>query len=110
MIWKFVRGSPATVRKVCFAENPSEGEVVFNEGAYLVGLRPKTKAFSSICPHLGCRLAYDGERQSFHCPCHGSRFSQNGRWIEGPAGKNMTVLDLSLDEKCGDYVARLPLV
>jgi nitrite reductase/ring-hydroxylating ferredoxin subunit/mono/diheme cytochrome c family protein len=40
-------------------------------------------AYSLTCTHLGCTLEADG--QEFACPCHGSRFDQDGRVLAGPA-------------------------
>lgn len=37
------------------------------------------------CPHLGCALKYNKEEHSWDCPCHGSRFSENGELIDNPA-------------------------
>ena len=37
------------------------------------------------CPHLGCALKYNKAEHSWDCPCHGSRFSQNGELIDNPA-------------------------
>ena len=37
------------------------------------------------CPHLGCALKYNREEHSWDCPCHGSRFSQNGELLNNPA-------------------------
>ena len=37
------------------------------------------------CPHLGCALKYNREEHSWDCPCHGSRFSENGTLIDNPA-------------------------
>ncbi|WP_295762250.1 FAD-dependent oxidoreductase [uncultured Oscillibacter sp.] len=37
------------------------------------------------CPHMGCALKYDAQEHSWDCPCHGSRFGEDGRLIEGPA-------------------------
>ncbi len=41
------------------------------------------------CPHLGCALKYNKQEHSWDCPCHGSRFEENGRLIDGPATDNM---------------------
>lgn len=37
------------------------------------------------CPHMGCRLEWNPEEESYDCPCHGSRFDREGRLIDGPA-------------------------
>ena len=37
------------------------------------------------CPHLGCALKYNAQEHSWDCPCHGSRFTENGKLIENPA-------------------------
>ena len=37
------------------------------------------------CPHLGCALKYNKAEHSWDCPCHGSRFTENGKLIDNPA-------------------------
>ena len=37
------------------------------------------------CPHLGCALKYNRQEHSWDCPCHGSRFEENGKLINNPA-------------------------
>lgn len=43
------------------------------------------------CPHMGCALTYNREEHSWDCPCHGSRFTAEGKLIDNPAtdGKSM---------------------
>ncbi len=41
------------------------------------------------CPHLGCALRYNRAEHSWDCPCHGSRFTESGRVINGPANGNL---------------------
>ena len=60
-------------------------------------LRPQlaVNAFESIlglltpttprCPHLGCALKYNAAEHSWDCPCHGSRFTEQGELIDNPA-------------------------
>ena len=37
------------------------------------------------CPHMGCALKYNAAEHSWDCPCHGSRFGEDGSLLTGPA-------------------------
>ena len=55
-------------------------------------------AISSICTHLGCNVnhvAGDG----FACPCHGSRYDNNGQVVKGPAPQSLSWFGLSLSPR-----------
>lgn len=41
------------------------------------------------CPHLGCALKWNEQEHSWDCPCHGSRFTENGVLIDNPATGNL---------------------
>lgn len=41
------------------------------------------------CSHLGCALKYNRQEHSWDCVCHGSRFSQSGKVLDGPANENI---------------------
>ena len=51
-------------------------------------------AFSAVCPHLGCVLQWNAEEKSFDCPCHGSRFSKEGKVVNGPAISDLKRIEL----------------
>ncbi|MEE1280119.1 MAG: FAD-dependent oxidoreductase [Oscillospiraceae bacterium] len=40
---------------------------------------------SPRCPHLGCALKWNSQEHSWDCPCHGSRFSEQGKLLDNPA-------------------------
>ena len=40
-------------------------------------------AISSVCTHLGCIVSPTG--WGFQCPCHGSKYTKDGKVIAGPA-------------------------
>lgn len=37
------------------------------------------------CPHMGCALKWNPQEHTWDCPCHGSRFEENGKRIDNPA-------------------------
>ena len=37
------------------------------------------------CPHLGCALKWNKQEHSWDCPCHGSRFDEDGKVLDNPA-------------------------
>lgn len=41
------------------------------------------------CPHLGCALKYNPAEHSWDCPCHGSRFTEDGEVTDNPATDDM---------------------
>lgn len=43
------------------------------------------RVLSSKCTHLGCTVQWDNDEQLLRCPCHGSRFSDDGKVVKGPA-------------------------
>ncbi|WP_281233062.1 FAD-dependent oxidoreductase [Flavobacterium gelatinilyticum] len=52
------------------------------------------KAFSAVCPHLGCIVQWNPDEKSFDCPCHGSRFASDGTILNGPAKSDLSKLDI----------------
>lgn len=45
------------------------------------------------CPHLGCALKYNPAEHTWDCPCHGSRFDENGKLIDNPATDDHNTLN-----------------
>ncbi len=41
-------------------------------------------ALSAVCPHLGCIVQWEQDRQDFLCPCHAGYFTADGAVISGP--------------------------
>ncbi len=57
-------------------------------------------ALSSTCPHLGCRVHWEGQHHRFFCPCHNGAFDAEGRPTGGPplaAGQHLPRYPLRLE-------------
>ena len=59
--------------------HPQLGSNLLESAKNLLSLSPKR------CPHLGCALKWNPQERSWDCPCHGSRFTEDGKLIDNPA-------------------------
>jgi cytochrome b6-f complex iron-sulfur subunit len=60
------------------------------------------KAIYMVCTHLGCLYKWVGENNRFECPCHGSKFTREGLFIEGPAPRSLD--EFVVTEENGEFV------
>jgi glycine/D-amino acid oxidase-like deaminating enzyme/nitrite reductase/ring-hydroxylating ferredoxin subunit len=71
---------------------PGEGAIM-RDGVSKIAVRRdgngSVHKLSAVCPHLGCVVAWNSTEQTWDCPCHGSRFSAEGRVYQGPANTNL---------------------
>lgn len=59
----------------------------------------------ATCTHLGCEVRFEENSRQWVCPCHGSRFSENGEPVQGPAAKALALLPVR--ENGDAYVVNL---
>ena len=87
---RFTIGSPSDFPPGSATFLPDRRLFVFNgpDGLFCI---------SSVCTHLGCNVRHVGT--GFECPCHGSRYDENGRVISGPAPKPLAWYGLSLSPR-----------
>jgi len=52
------------------------------------------RSYSLVCTHLGCMV--EESEGGYSCPCHGSRFAEDGRVMQGPAVDKLPELELAL--------------
>lgn len=53
------------------------------------------KAIYMVCTHLGCLYKWVEGNWRFECPCHGSKFTHDGLYIEGPAARSLDSFEIS---------------
>src|SRR6202047_3192115 len=56
------------------------------------------RALTSICPHLGCTVPWNKDKNQFACPCHGATFAADGTRVSGPSMRGMDTLETSVQD------------
>ena len=75
--------------------NPGEGKIV-NDNGIKIGIYKdeQGKEYKIIpkCMHLGCELSWNALDKTWDCPCHGSRYTYEGKLIYGPSKKDLQII------------------
>lgn len=74
-----------------------EGKIVEIEGKKVGVYRDiegKVYLVKPYCTHLGCELSWNDLDNTWDCPCHGSRFTYEGKSIYDPSIKDLEKLEL----------------
>ncbi len=69
-----------------------EGKLLTINGHKIAAYRDEQgqiHAVSATCTHLGCIVNWNSAEKSWDCPCHGGRFSCDGKVLHGPPVKNL---------------------
>jgi Rieske Fe-S protein len=56
------------------------------------------RALSTVCPHLGCRVRWEGDK--FVCPCHTAVFDREGKVVSGPPPRPLDRYDVEIADGC----------
>lgn len=73
-----------------FVYDGSPAMLFSKDGAFL--------AFSRVCSHLGCIVAWNADTAQFECPCHGGIYNADGDVIKGPPPKPLQRLTAWVEE------------
>lgn len=85
--------------------DPSLAYLVITAGPHIAEY-----AISSICTHLGCTVAWKSEQNRFVCPCHGSQYDEQGRVVQGPARRNLSLLTVVVKQNQVRLIGRAPAI
>jgi Rieske Fe-S protein len=65
----------------------------------VVNTNAGVKAYSAVCTHLGCIVAYDSTSSQIVCPCHDGHFSPaSGGVISGPPPQPLKPIAVSVEK------------
>ena len=105
---KYVKENAATglrfvAQRLARSQRASPEELESGEGAILRvgGLkravykdeRGEVHVLSPVCRHLWCYVEWNEAERSWDCPCHGSRYTGEGRLIQGPSVQDLRRVD-----------------
>jgi cytochrome b6-f complex iron-sulfur subunit len=89
---RFKEGEFGGVFTVVSEEIPETGAPPVSKPAGRFWLSNNDEGFTAlygVCTHLGCLPKWVDTNGRFECPCHGSKFTLDGTYIEGPAPRNL---------------------
>jgi glycine/D-amino acid oxidase-like deaminating enzyme/nitrite reductase/ring-hydroxylating ferredoxin subunit len=72
--------------------HPNEGKIIEIGGQHYGVFRDTTNHLHFVsleCTHLRCTVSWNNDEKSWDCPCHGSRFTYDGKVINGPANEDL---------------------
>ncbi|MDP9219456.1 MAG: Rieske 2Fe-2S domain-containing protein [Actinomycetota bacterium] len=91
--------TPTADALVAGANVPVGGAVLVNDASGPIQVLQPTAgtfvAFSAVCTHAGCTVAWTGA--GFNCPCHGAIFDAAGRVVGGPAPSPLSPVAVRVD-------------
>jgi Rieske Fe-S protein len=71
---------------------PGEGGIISSGLKKIAVYRDKENilhTFTAVCRHLGAILQWNADEKTFDCPVHGSRYTGEGKVINGPASSDL---------------------
>jgi menaquinol-cytochrome c reductase iron-sulfur subunit len=55
-------------------------------------------AFSNVCTHLSCHVAWKPDLKEYVCPCHDGHFDAQGNVVSGPPPTPLTTYETKVEE------------
>lgn len=91
--FSYLKDKPSIIPSIEYATiEKGEAKIVEIEGKKVGAYRDQEDRLHFIdtaCTHLKCEVKWNNDEKSWDCPCHGSRFSFEGKVLNGPANKDL---------------------
>jgi len=89
-----VNGRAITAEEV--TEGASRVGLIQGSPAIVFRRNNELVAFSAVCTHFGCTVAYEPADEVFVCPCHGGEYDIDGNVLDGPPPKPLPKLKVQI--------------
>ena len=90
-------GAQPLTRKIV-AEHVAGWAITTEEHSVIVLPAKNNQVLSTICPHEGCEVNWEPDRNRFACPCHESYFTADGARISGPSPRGLDPLPMRVQD------------
>jgi len=103
-------GGVVTVGKSSELPDPTAGPANYPKVKFwLSNSEQGLSAIYKVCTHLGCLYNWKDQEDKFVCPCHGSQFTKQGEYIQGPAPRSLDRFIVQVvDPASGEVLATSP--
>ena len=91
-------GGPYPLGKKIVAEHIAGWAATTEEHNVFVLPAKNNQVLSAICPHEGCEVVWEQNRNRFSCPCHESYFTADGARISGPSPRDLDPLPVRVQD------------
>jgi len=54
----------------------------------------KLHAVNPVCTHLKCSVVFNEAEHTWDCPCHGARYSVEGKVVTAPADRDLEIIEI----------------
>ena len=89
---------PQPLGKKIVAEHIAGWAATTEEHNVFVLPAKNNQVLSAICPHKGCEVVWEQNRNRFSCPCHESYFTADGARISGPSPRDLDPLPVRVQD------------
>jgi len=89
---------PQPLSRKVVAEHIAGWAITTEEHNVFVLPAKNNQVLSAICPHEGCEVAWEQNRNRFSCPCHESYFAADGARISGPSPRGLDPLPMRVQD------------
>ncbi len=83
---------------------------ITDQEVYIVRTGAGFYAVSAVCTHLGCITQWKPEANQIQCPCHGSKFLEDGTKVAGPAPRPLPHFSITLTPDGNLLVDKLEVI